>query len=113
MWSASGDEGGNQSGVSTISRGRLQYIRWVTAGHTQKTNRLHTIRTEKKTQKWAKFTYSGNETGFVTKILKKAGLHIAFTTRQTIGKLLTYKTDQPSDKYKGCLRLSQKLYWPN
>jgi hypothetical protein len=34
------------------------------------------------------------------KIPKKAGLHIAFTTRNTIGKLLTYKMDQPSDKYE-------------
>jgi hypothetical protein len=37
MWSASGDEGGTKSGVSTISLGRLQYIRWVTTGPTQKT----------------------------------------------------------------------------
>jgi hypothetical protein len=37
-WGASGDERGKlKSGVSTISLGRLQYIRWVTAGHTQKT----------------------------------------------------------------------------
>jgi hypothetical protein len=34
------------------------------------------------------------------KILKKAGLHIAYTTRNTIGKLLKYKMDQPSDKYE-------------
>jgi hypothetical protein len=36
MWSASGDEGGNYSGVSTISLGRLQYIWWVAAGPTWK-----------------------------------------------------------------------------
>jgi hypothetical protein len=45
------------------------------------------------------FSYSGKETRFVTKVLQKAGLHITFTTRQTIGKLLTCKPDQPSDKY--------------
>jgi hypothetical protein len=38
MWSASGvEEGENKSRVSTISLGRLQYIRWVTAGPTRKT----------------------------------------------------------------------------
>jgi hypothetical protein len=31
-WSASADERGNQSGVNTISLGRLQYIRRGTAG---------------------------------------------------------------------------------
>jgi hypothetical protein len=37
-WSAPEDERGKlKSGVSTISLGRLQYIRWVTAGPTQKT----------------------------------------------------------------------------
>jgi hypothetical protein len=55
----------------------------------------------KPTQKWAKFTYSGKETRFITKILKKAGLHIAFSARQTIAKLLTYKTDHLNDKYEG------------
>jgi hypothetical protein len=30
-------KGGTKSGVTTISLGRLQYIRWVTAGHTQET----------------------------------------------------------------------------
>jgi hypothetical protein len=37
-WSAPGDERGEtKSGVSTISLGRLQYIRWVTAGRARKT----------------------------------------------------------------------------
>jgi hypothetical protein len=36
MWSASGDERGNQGGVSTISLGRLQYIRRGTAGPTER-----------------------------------------------------------------------------
>jgi hypothetical protein len=31
-------KGGTKAGFSTISLGRLQYIRWVTAGPTQKTN---------------------------------------------------------------------------
>jgi hypothetical protein len=37
MWSASGDEGGKLKQGCTISLGRLQYIRWVTAGLKQKT----------------------------------------------------------------------------
>jgi hypothetical protein len=49
---------------------------------------------------WEKFTYSGKETRLITKILKKAGLHIVFTTRQTIEKLLAYKIDHPSDEYE-------------
>jgi hypothetical protein len=51
-------------------------------------------------KKWAKLTYSGKETRFITKILKKAGLHIAFTTRQTIAKLLAYNMNHLSDKYE-------------
>jgi hypothetical protein len=57
--------------------------------------------TQQTQHNWAKFTYSGKETRFVTKILKKACLSIAFTTRQTIVKLLAYKTDRLSDKYEG------------
>jgi hypothetical protein len=38
---------------------------------------------------------------FITKILKKAGLHIAFSATQTIAKLLTYKTHHLNDKYDG------------
>jgi hypothetical protein len=59
-----------------------------------------TDNTQQTQRKWTKFTYSGKETRFVTKILKKAGLHIVFTTRQAIGKLLAYRTNRPSDKYE-------------
>jgi hypothetical protein len=56
--------------------------------------------TQTTNKKWAKFTYMGKETRFITKILKKPGLHIAYTAKQTIGKLLTYEKDHPSDKYE-------------
>jgi hypothetical protein len=35
-WSATVDKRGTKSGVGTRSPGRLQYIRWVTTGPTQK-----------------------------------------------------------------------------
>jgi hypothetical protein len=34
-------------------------------------------------------------------LFKKAGLHIAFSARKTIAKLLTYTTDHLNDKYEG------------
>jgi hypothetical protein len=39
-WSASGDERGNQSGVSKINLGRLQYIRRCTAGPYKKKKKV-------------------------------------------------------------------------
>jgi hypothetical protein len=41
--------------------------------------------------KWAKFTYIGRETRFITKIFKKSNIRIALSTNNTIGKLLTTK----------------------
>jgi len=40
-------------------------------------------------QKWAKFTYIGKETRFITKLLKDTNARIAFTTNNTRGKHLT------------------------
>jgi hypothetical protein len=40
-WSASGDEREKLKRVITISLERLQYIRWVTAGHTQMTKTMY------------------------------------------------------------------------
>ena len=42
-----------------------------------------------KTQKWAKFTYIGKETRFITKLFKDTNTRIMFTTNNTIGKHLT------------------------
>jgi hypothetical protein len=53
------------------------------------------------TKKRAIFTYTGPNIRAVTKILQKAGLQTAFTTKHSIGKLLrpTYNT---GDKYNNC-----------
>jgi hypothetical protein len=52
MWSTSGDEGGTKADLVQLSLGRLQYIRWVTAGPAQKTktNIFHT------SLQWAQIT---------------------------------------------------------
>jgi hypothetical protein len=52
-------------------------------------------------QKWAKFTYQGTETRFVTKLFQKAGLKIAYTTRHTTGQLLTHNNGNRCNKYEG------------
>jgi hypothetical protein len=39
--------------------------------------------------KWAKFTYVGRQTKFITKLFKNTNLKIPFTTENTIAKLLT------------------------
>ena len=41
--------------------------------------------------KWAKFTYIGKETKFITKLFKDSPINITFTTRHTIKKLLSTK----------------------
>jgi len=48
--------------------------------------------TERK--KWAKFTYIGKETRFITKIFRKSNIKIALTTNNTIEKLLTTRQDK-------------------
>jgi hypothetical protein len=49
--------------------------------------------------KWAKFTYVGRKTRFITKLFKNSGINIAFTTKLNIGKLLTYTQDNHHNKY--------------
>jgi hypothetical protein len=39
--------------------------------------------------KWAKFTYIGNETKFITKLFKDSPIKATFTTNNTIQKLLS------------------------
>jgi transposase-like protein len=43
----------------------------------------------------------GGETRFITKLFKKSGLHIAFTTKHNIDKLLTYSNNKRQNKYEG------------
>jgi hypothetical protein len=59
----------------------------------------HKQRNTEKT-KWAKFTYVGKETKYITKVFKKSNVKIAFTTNNTIGKLLTTKQETATNKYE-------------
>jgi hypothetical protein len=49
--------------------------------------------------KWAKFTYIGRETKFITKLFKNTSVNITFTTKQTINKLLTHNPQPTKDKF--------------
>ena len=43
------------------------------------------------TRKWAKFTYIGKETKFITKLFKNSPVKISFTTNNTIGRILSHR----------------------
>jgi len=60
--------------------------------------RIHNTQTEKR--KWARFTYVGKKTRFITKLFKDTNITVAFTTNNTIGKRLTmeHKTQCKYDK---------------
>jgi flagellar biosynthesis regulator FlaF len=49
--------------------------------------------------KWAKFTYVGKETKFITKLFKDTTVNITYTTKQTIRKLLAPKPNPTLDKF--------------
>jgi len=49
--------------------------------------------------KWAKFTYVGKETKFITKLFKNTPLRIAFTTRNTVEKLLSKQQKHNQSKF--------------
>ena len=52
----------------------------------------HTEKQEKNdTQKWAKFTYIGKETEFITKMFKNSPVKFSFTTHITIGRILSHR----------------------
>jgi hypothetical protein len=42
---------------------------------------------------WAKFTYIGKQTKFITKLFKQMPIRVTYTTNNTIGKLLTHKPE--------------------
>jgi hypothetical protein len=52
--------------------------------------------------KWTKITHVGNETKFITKILKHTTLNVAFKTQNTIGKLVSQKNNRQQEKYDKC-----------
>jgi len=47
--------------------------------------------------RWAKFTYISKETKFITKLFKNLSIRIAFTTNNSIGRLLSQKTNHISN----------------
>jgi hypothetical protein len=49
--------------------------------------------------KWAKFTYIGKETRFITEMFKDTDVKIAFTAENSIGKRLTIKQGTPQNTY--------------
>ena len=51
--------------------------------------------------KWAKFTYVGRETKFITKLFKKSSVNVSYTTRNTIGKLLSHRSTIIQNKFDG------------
>jgi hypothetical protein len=51
---------------------------------------------------WAKFTYNGKETRAITKAFKNTSLKIAYSTNNTVGKLLSAKQQKPKCKYEQC-----------
>jgi regulator of PEP synthase PpsR (kinase-PPPase family) len=64
-----------------------------------KTKRKNHQKQDTEETKWAKFTYIGRETRFITKMFKKSNIRIALTTNNTIGKLLITKQEQAKSKY--------------
>ena len=50
--------------------------------------------------KWAKFTYVGRETKFITKLFNDSSVKIAFTTQNTIGKLLSSKQNPHQNQFE-------------
>jgi hypothetical protein len=50
-------------------------------------------RQDNRRHKWAKFTYIGKETRFITKLFKNKDVKSAFTTDNTIEKRLTIKQE--------------------
>ena len=50
--------------------------------------------------KWAKFTYVGKENKFITKFSKTC-VNVSYTTRSTIGKLLSQRSTINQNKFDG------------
>jgi hypothetical protein len=47
------------------------------------------------TTKWARFTYVGKETKYITKLFKNTTVRITYTTHNTIHKLLNTDSHNP------------------
>ena len=67
------------------------------------TNPKHTERTtdtqRDSTKKWAKFTYIGKETRYITKLFKRTDIRITYTTRDNLRHLLNGQPYKKQDAY--------------
>jgi lipoprotein-anchoring transpeptidase ErfK/SrfK len=66
--------------------------------HKQVTNKITNTVQQQQKQKWATFTYTGNQTRAITKLFKNSNIRIAYRTNNTIRNYLQNK-DHNSDKY--------------
>jgi hypothetical protein len=51
-------------------------------------------KTKQNKNKWAKFTYIGKETKFITKLFKDSPVQVSYTTNNTISKALSIRPNQ-------------------
>jgi hypothetical protein len=51
--------------------------------------------------KWAIFMYTGKETRFITKLFKEFNINISYRTRNTIGSILTKKSNNNQNDESG------------
>jgi hypothetical protein len=53
--------------------------------------------------KWAKFTYTGKETKFISKLFNNVNLKIAFTTQNNVGKHVSKEKNRYNqNKFEKC-----------
>jgi hypothetical protein len=50
--------------------------------------------------RWAKFTYTGKEMRFITKLFKNSKVNISYTTRNTIASLLSQNLNPKKNKFE-------------
>ena len=65
-------------------------------------NRLYKTENNRKHNetKWAKFTYVGKETKFITKLFNDSSVKIEFTTQNTIGRMLSSKQNPNQNQFE-------------
>jgi hypothetical protein len=64
-----------------------------TSAMTQRNNNK-VPKTKQNKNEWAKFTYIGKETKFITKLFKDSPIQISYTTNNTINKILSNRPNQ-------------------
>jgi hypothetical protein len=83
----------------------MNTIKQIVENNKYETSILNKIRNKRGKQekdnrkKWAKFTYTGKETRFITKLFKNTDVKVAYTTNNSLGRLLAIKTDHKPDEY--------------